>query len=104
MSLDFESKTSILQMGPLSFVIESKASMKGIKETVLLFNFVSGLYETMDQRTANIIDQVVTLTPTNPGRFVQAGTGLMRAKVVLTNTRPVAFDVSIDRIGWFTKP
>ena len=67
----------------LRFKLESSANTPGLTQTIELFNYDTSSYEQVDLAipgpTDGIVEVVIT---TNPGRFVQAGTREMRARLV----------------------
>jgi len=69
-----------------------------------LFNFATGLFETVDTGPASFTDELIEFSVTDdPGRFVEAGTGLMRARVIWSGTvfgRIQRWGAYVDRLGW----
>jgi hypothetical protein len=64
-------------VGSLSFTIESRCTafpLSGVEQRVQLFNYQSGLWETVSTTTPTSTDTVVTVNPTgDPKRFVKEG-------------------------------
>lgn len=88
--LDF---TSTDQNPPvLRLVVESAANVNNISQRVNLFNWDTQAYELI---ATNVLTQVDTtreyLISTNPGRFVQDGTGAVRA---LIQCNSLAFSIA----------
>lgn len=66
----------------LKFILEAGQSGDPVLQRIELFNFQSGLWETVDERTAPFGDTTVSVViGTNPARFVQPGTRLVRARI-----------------------
>ena len=59
------------------------ANTPGLTQSIQLFNYDTSLYEEVDLSVPGASDAIVEVViTTDPGRFVQAGTREMRAKVV----------------------
>ncbi len=104
--LEFESRTTLKTVGNLSFIYEGSASIAGVRQTIALWDYLGSSWVAVDIRTAELSDATATASPSVPGRFVQAGTGSMRARVWY---EPLQFDASgwrarVDRVGWRTTP
>ncbi|HET8646455.1 MAG TPA: hypothetical protein VFO85_13255, partial [Vicinamibacteria bacterium] len=73
-----------------------------VQETAL-FYWAAGGWVTVDQRPATQVDQTVTLTLANPGRFVEPGTRRLRAEVRYRTDQPTQasrWSASVDRVAW----
>ena len=69
--------------GELRFKYEASVNTPGLTQSIQLFNYVTSLYEEVDLSVPGASDAIVEVViTTDPGRFVQAGTREMRAKVV----------------------
>ena len=67
----------------LRFKLEANVNTPGLTQTIELFNYDTSLYEQVDLAVPGFSDGIVEVVITsNPGRFVQAGTRDMRAKVL----------------------
>ena len=67
----------------LRFKLEASTNTPGLTQTIELFNYDTSSYEQVDLSVPGPTDAIVEVAiTTNPGRFVQAGTREMRAKVL----------------------
>ncbi|MCH7944955.1 MAG: PQQ-dependent sugar dehydrogenase [Armatimonadetes bacterium] len=67
----------------LRFKLEASVNTPGLTQSIQLFNYDTSSYEQVDLAVPGVSDGIVEVVITmNPGRFVQAGTREMRAKVV----------------------
>ncbi|MCH8978983.1 MAG: hypothetical protein IH945_07040 [Armatimonadetes bacterium] len=67
----------------LRFKLEASVNTPGLTQSIQLFNYVTSLYEEVDLSVPGSSDTSVEIVvTTNPGRYVQAGTREIRAKVV----------------------
>ena len=67
----------------LRFTLEASVNTPGLTQAIELFNYDTSSYEQVDLGIPGAMDTIVEVViTTNPGRFVQAGTREMRAKVV----------------------
>lgn len=87
----------------LTFTLEASVSTAGLSQTIEMFNWLTGLYETVDARSASTADSTVTVSiATNPGRFV-SGTGAVRAKVSYKPSGPInagIWQARFDYVHW----
>jgi hypothetical protein len=101
----------------LEFNCESKTfNMLGtVSQTIELFNFDTGQFETVDMGSTTPIDSVIAVTPSgDPTRFVETGTGAMRARiryqsslefwVFVLSRQFLPFETSVDHISWNVRP
>ena len=92
----------------LGFLLESHVSSSNLSQKIELFNFVTGLWEQVDSRAATTSDSIVHAHVTaNPGRFIEAGTRRVRARVSYRPTGPVQqvqWTASLDRAHWTIVP
>ncbi len=101
----------------LAFTLEAKmfTTVGTVQQKIELFNYVTAAYETLDTRLATTTDSAVTVLPSgDPTRFVETGTGAMRARVVYQNSLPfwvtrlvnlyLPFRTRVDQIVWTITP
>ena len=92
----------------LRFKLEASVNTPGLTQTIELFNYDTSLYEQVDLAVPGFSDGIVNVVvTTNPGRFVQAGTREMRAKVLygqvgLTLLWP--WSAKLDQAVWSITP
>lgn len=86
----------------LSFKLEASATQSGIPQNIELYDFVAGQYVLVDARTATTTDSTVEISASDPSRFVQAGTGVMRAKVSYKSSGAASgrWRIRIDQVQW----
>jgi hypothetical protein len=88
----------------LAFSIESSASFGNAQQAILLWNFQTGAYETLDTRNVTLEDDAYRVTvTTNPSRFIEAGTRAMRAAVTVRAVGPsfaYPWTYRIDKAWW----
>lgn len=66
----------------LQFVLEAATSGAPVRQRIELFNYQSNTWEQVDERDGPFADTTVVVTiATNASRFVQAGTGKVRARI-----------------------
>jgi hypothetical protein len=69
----------------LRFAVEAHVSTPGLRQTVYLFNYVTGQYEEVGFWPGSVSDSIAEVTvTTNPERFVQPGTREIKAKIAYT--------------------
>ena len=94
--------------GELRFKLESRVNTPGLTQSVQMFNYVTLLYEEVDLSVPGAMDGIVEVVIiTNPGRFVQAGTREMRAKVVYKQvgfTLLWPWSAGLDQTVWTIVP
>lgn len=74
-----------------------------VAQTIDLFDWNANAYVTVDTRAASLADTTVEVVPVNPSRFMQAGTGAIRARVSLRavgGTVHALWNVYIDLVDW----
>lgn len=98
-----EGTSTIQSPAELKFNLEAAASGTPARQRIELFNFQSSTWEMVDERDAPTQDTLVVVTiTTNPGRFVQPGTGRVRTKIGY-HDRGITFiswDGRFDRCTW----
>jgi glucose/arabinose dehydrogenase len=86
------------------FTLEANSSALHVRQIISLFNYDTGQYEEVDSRIATQTDSVVDVDVTsNIGRFVEDGTGNVRARVSFRATQPVfvyPYFGRVDRANW----
>lgn len=92
----------------LRFTLEASVSTPGLMQTLFMFNYVTGLYEEVDFWAGTPSDLIVeVVVSTNPERFVQAGTGEMKAKISYTQvglTLQWPWSARLDQTIWRVIP
>ena len=92
----------------LRFTFEASVNTPGLTQSVQLFNYDTSSYEQVDLAVPGAMDTVVEVViTTNPGRFVQAGTGEMRAKVLYKQvgfTLLWPWSAKLDQAVWKITP
>ncbi|MEW5882946.1 MAG: choice-of-anchor B family protein [Armatimonadota bacterium] len=98
-----EGTSTVQAPSELKFNFEGATSGEPALQRIELFNFQNSTWEVVDERTAPQQDTAIVVTiTTNPGRFVQSGTGLVRARIGY-HDRGVTFiswDGRYDRCTW----
>ncbi len=88
----------------LRFVLEAGVSFPNIRQSIDLFNFQTNQWELVDARPGTVGDTVVEVTVSmDPSRFVQPGTGLVRARLRWKESGPILaypWLARIDQVGW----
>lgn len=81
-----------------------------IRQTIEYFNFTTGTYELISGESAQRNDVATTTAPlsaNNLQRFVQQGTGTIRARVTFrqpTTARTSSWQARIDQFDWYVAP
>lgn len=91
----------------LSFTAVTKANAATLEQKVMLFNFTTASYETVDTRATTLADQTVTVSASGDlSRFVNSGDRKLRAKVAFRQVAPVAvpWNVSLNQTVWDVAP
>ena len=88
----------------LSFSVESGASFGNAQQSILLWNYLTSSYESLDTRLLTVFDGIVSVTVnTNPGRFIEPGTLSVRAAVTVRAVGPsfaYPWTVRFDKVWW----
>jgi hypothetical protein len=105
-SVEFTSTSPVASPSSLTFSYEGHSTAQNNLQALELWDFVAGAWVLVDSRPGTTVDSTVTVTPANPARFVQAGTGTMRAKVSATpNMRDQrAWVKRMDLVSWTVAP
>ncbi|MCH8273390.1 MAG: PD40 domain-containing protein [Armatimonadetes bacterium] len=89
----------------LRFVLEAGISIPNIGQSIDLFNFQTNQWEQMDTRPGTLGDSVVEVTVSlDPSRFVQPGTGTVRALLRWKESGPILiypWHARIDQAIWY---
>ncbi len=93
----------------LTFTIETQASRNDLTEFTHLFNYTTGLFESVNVRVSTLADSTVNIViPSNQSRFVQAGTREMRSRLRWVPQADVSdidgWTERIDRTVWTVSP
>ncbi|MCH7903013.1 MAG: hypothetical protein IH944_00430 [Armatimonadetes bacterium] len=88
--------------------VEAHAEINNIGQWIELWNYDTNSYEQVDFMIATTVDSIVEVSITvDPGRFIQAGTKKMRAKVSYKEAGIVLFFpwlISFDQTVWVIVP
>lgn len=107
LQIQFEANAVTATTNELQFHLEASVSSVNLQQTIELFNWSTGLYETVDVRNATVSDATVDIAVTaNASRFIRAGDALMRAKVSFKAVGPVSvgqWQARIDRATWHVR-
>lgn len=90
-----------------AFSVESSATFGGCRQTISLYNFQLGAYESLQSTLVAFSDDTVNVSVrTNPGRFIQAGTMAVRALVTYQAVSPAFSYPWVARVdkAWWTFP
>ncbi len=92
----------------LSARLEGHCTVSANTQRIELFNFQTGLYESVDlQGAANGTDSTVTVNPSgNILRFVQTGSGLVRARVsyvIGDAAESLGWTARVDQFAWLVQ-
>ena len=103
--LEFEGTLPSDAPTSLSVTLEAQANTLGLTQTIDMFNWNSGQYESVDSRAATFnTDSVATVNLTaSISDYVQSGTGTVKTRMGWRATGPVLlypWTVSIDQVIW----
>lgn len=92
----------------LQFSVEAACTglpSTSLKQRIEAFDYVANAWVIVDERQPSTSDQVVTVTLTNPNRFVQSGTRKMSARVSYFDTGVFApaWEGRFDRTVWIAQ-
>ncbi|MHC4415483.1 MAG: trypsin-like serine protease [Planctomycetota bacterium] len=106
--LEVRGTTSVDFPAELRFTIESRVNSVPVEQRILFFNHITQSYEEVDVRTASTSDTVIEIVITsNPGRFVELGTGLVKALVTWAPEQLGIFlglMAEVDQSVWEIRP
>jgi hypothetical protein len=106
-TIQLETTSPFNSLTDLRFEIEAQASYVTLRQSIDLFDFQANAWVTVDARQSTTSDQTVSVGTTNPSRFIQAGTRLVRARVRYKPSAPVLTSIwqgRIDRVVWQMTP
>lgn len=99
-----ESSAPAGTVSELHFLLEASTNQASLSQKIELWNFTTSAYETLDTRAATTMDSTTEVSiAANPTRFIEAGTGAMRAKVGYIATGPIfsyPWQARIDQAAW----
>lgn len=87
----------------LKFKVESSASSPNVGQTIYLFDWTANAYVSMSSVSLPVADGVIEVTATNPNRFIQPGTNLLRARISGNQVGPVVtypYTMRVDQAIW----
>ncbi|MCC6404545.1 MAG: hypothetical protein IT207_11105 [Fimbriimonadaceae bacterium] len=87
----------------MSVIMDTRASVAGLRQTLELFDFASAAWVETDARNATLSDSKLSVPVPNPARFVQPGTGRVRSRLSWKPTGPVpnsTWTVGVDQTVW----
>ena len=114
-----ESTSSIQNPSEISFEVESSSSVNRllVQQEIQLFNFDTDEYESVDVSLISGTDQIKSvLIENNAARFVQNGTGTIRARLICKRNpiatgkpgfeiqRALKYRLFVDQITWTIIP
>ncbi|MEQ1932316.1 MAG: S8 family serine peptidase [Fimbriimonadaceae bacterium] len=105
--IHFNATTTNNQVSRLDVVIESSSSAGAtLGQTVQLFNFQTGGWESLNKTVISSTDQTLTLSVPSPAPYIDAGLNI-RTRVIyyqVTPTLPTGWTANIDRLTVLTAP
>lgn len=103
-SVDFKSRTTVVNPSTVELFLESSVFARTrIVQSISLFDFVNSQYVELDNRDATrFVDQIVVASGVGElTRFVEKGTGCVKARVTFTSPiQRQLFSAAIDHIFW----
>ena len=88
--------------------VEAHASINNIGQWIELWNYDTSSWEQVDYMIATTVDSIVEVSITvDPGRFIEAGSKQMRAKVSYKEVGIVLvfpWLISVDQTAWVIVP
>ena len=85
----------------ITFTLESGASTPDLVQRIVLYDWVAKVWVEVDARPASLLDNVVDVVVTDPGRFVDRATRTLSAQVLYRPNTPMpSWSVRIDRVAW----
>lgn len=88
-SVILDTRCGVASPSSMSFTWTNRVTTAGLRQTIELFDWVANGWVEIDNRAATTTDQTVTVPASNPARFVQTGTGAMRARISAKAGGPV---------------
>ncbi len=106
--LVFESTLPDDSPDQLALKLEAGANTVGLSQTIEFFDFDIGSYQVVDVRMATMSDAIVeVIAEGNMDRYVQAGSGTVRARIGWKVTGPVLvypWQIRVDQLVWLVVP
>ena len=99
--------SSSSSVSSLEFDLTCHADTPGLTQFVQLFDWSSNSYVVIDTRNASVTDSVTEVSAPNPNRFIQSGTGSVKARVSFKITGPTLHwppNVYVDQSVWRERP
>jgi hypothetical protein len=92
----------------LRFLLEAKASAANVNQRIELFDFSTGQYVVVDQRTATLSDSITQYTvPANQPDFVDPTTLSIKARIgfkAMSAVFSYPWTASLDQVYWLFEP
>ncbi len=106
--VEVESTSPVDNPSELRFRYEGHATVTPVEQVILLFNYDTQEYDVVDMRIAATSDEVVTIVISDdPGRYIEAGTGRMKALMTFISTSLVEYLLAVaefDQAIWLISP
>lgn len=102
-SVILDTRCGLASPSSMSFTWTNRVTTAGLRQTVELFDWVANSWVEIDNRSATLSDQSITVPASDPARFVQTGTGAMRARVSVKAGGPVgasSWQMISDKALW----
>jgi V8-like Glu-specific endopeptidase len=108
---DIAGSSSIASPSSLKFRLKVRVTAvpaQDVVQRILLWNFATSSWEIVDARPSSSVDESFDVTiASNPGRFVQPGTGSIRARLQWFDAPTLLFrgwEVHVDQAVWILNP
>ncbi|MBS1715075.1 MAG: choice-of-anchor B family protein [Armatimonadetes bacterium] len=105
--IEFEGTCLWSDVSKLRFEMTGKVNTLGLQQTLELWDWTTNSWTQAAVSNPLTTDALYTVLGSNPDRFVQQTTKLMKARLSLRQTGPVTtnlLQVSIDKAGWIVNP
>jgi hypothetical protein len=105
-AIRFEATAPVQTPSTLTFRYEGHVNNPSSIQQLELYDFAAGSWVVVDSRPGSASDVQVVVAPTNPARFVQSGTRLVRARVsVSSGSRNMrSWQTRVDFVSWTMAP
>jgi len=105
--IEFEGKSLWTDVSKLRFEVTDKVNTLGLQQTLELWDWTTNAWVSATNSNPLKTDALYTVQGSNPDRFVDQTTKMMKARLSLRQTGPVTtnlLQVSIDKAGWIVNP
>lgn len=102
----FEGSAPVASASAMTLTFETSMTASATLQVLRLFDFTTNSWEVVDSRPGSLVDKITQVSPMNPARFLEPGTGRLRARLEVSSSMrgQRSWRLKLDLLRWSITP